>query len=853
MLLEGDLDSVLEPYPMTESKQSRSRALASKVLHHVLSVLAESEGRVPKQEVQRRLDADLDFDEWESAPAGKSGRPRWRHALWYTTDASRAGFMEKSGDGQWRITSEGRKALELGPAGLLDAAIEGYRRWRKKQGPKVGGGQQPVTRGQILRASLQALSHAGGRRMQWRELAQSVAPMLPEETLEQLEQRDADWQGSYCYHVFAVASRAGFLFRESGVLTLTEAGENALGEWPEPQDLWDAARQSAGNEPDDGAERIPYLGRVADYAGAPQSLYQVQSDSIGHLMGSVRQGTLALPDIQRPFVWKNTKVRDLFDSLFRGFPFGYILTWRSPEGVTHGPIGGQAHGNAIPYALIIDGQQRLTSLYAVMTGNPIVDNEFKKRHIRIAFHPISARFEVADAAIQRNPEWMPDVSKVFTDQMGALSVVQRYLEQLGKVREITAEQRRAIETNVSRLVNLTNLHVNVLQVGTHADEEQVAEIFVRINSKGQRLNQADFILTLLAVFWEEGREALEAFAKACRMPAADDTPSPFNRKLQPGPGDLVRVVVAVGHHRARLSAAYQVLRGKDARSGEVSEEARTRNLQILEEAQREVLSVAHWHEFLKVLSAAGFKHQKLIWSEVTALFAYAIFLIGRTQKAVPLKDLRRLTGRWYTMAVLTGRYVGGATESAMEEDLARIKGVESADAFERALESAMATELTNDFWDVTLPSRMETSSTRALSSFFAAQSVLGAKAMFSTLSVSELLDPSAASTKSDLEIHHLFPKAWLQRNGVTDAREYNQIANMALLEWSANIEVGAEAPADYAPRLEGRMNWTEAERAQVYRLHALPDDWWDLDYEDFLQQRRALMADVIREAFERIQ
>lgn len=834
-------------------QQSRSRALSSKVLFHVLTVLAESEGRVPKQEIHRRLEADLDFTAWEAEPSGKWGQPRWRHALWYTTDASRAGFMDKSGDGQWRITPEGRKALELGPDGLLDAAQEGYRRWRKTAGAKPGPGQQSATRGQVLRAALQVLSRVAGRTLQWRELAQRVAPMLPEETLEELEKRDSDWQGNFCYHVFAMASRAGFLVRESGVLTLTEAGENAISEWPEPPQLWEVARQAAGSEPADGGERIPYLGRVANYADAPQTLYQVQSDSIGHLMGSIRQGTLALPDIQRPFVWKNTKVRDLFDSLFRGFPFGYLLTWKSPEGVTHGSVGGQSTGNVVPYALIIDGQQRLTSLYAVMTGSPIVDNEFKKRHIRIAFHPISARFEVADAAIQRNPEWLPDVSKVFTDKMGALSVVQRYLEQLEKVREVAPEQRRAVETNVSRLVNFMNLQVNVLQIGTYADEEQVAEIFVRINSKGQRLNQADFILTLLAVFWEEGRQALEAFAKACRIPSSDDTPSPFNRKLQPGPDDLVRVVVAVGHHRARLSAAYQVLRGKDARTGEVSEQARARNLQILEEAQREVLSVAHWHEFLKILSAAGFKHQKLIWSEVTALFAYAIFLIGRTQKGVPLNDLRRVIGRWYTMAVLTGRYVGGATESAMEEDLGRIKGVDGADAFERGLESAMATELTNDFWEVTLPSRMETSSTRALSPFFAAQSVLGAKAMFSTLTVAELLDPSAASTKSDLEIHHLFPKAWLQRNGVTDAREYNQIANMALLEWSANIEVGAEPPSEYAPRLERRMNWTEAERAQVYRLHALPEDWWDLDYEDFLQQRRGMMAEVIREAFERIQ
>jgi hypothetical protein len=275
-------------------------------------------------------------------------------------------------------------------------------------------------------------------------------------------------------------------------------------------------------------------------------------------------------------------------------------------------------------------------------------------------------------------------------------------------------------------------------------------------------------------------------------------------------------------------------------------------LERFSEAQKQVLSALNWHEFLKVLSAAGFRHKKLIWSEVTALFAYSLFLIGRTEHNVPLPDLRRTIGRWYLMSVVTSRYVGGSAESSMEEDLARLRAISTAEGFVDALESLMESELTNDFWQVTLPSRLESSSARTLSPFFAAQSVLGARALFSTLGVAELLDPSAASTKSDLEVHHLFPKAWLKKNGVTAPREYNQIANLGLLEWSANIEVSDDSPVDYAPRLEGRMNWSEAERAEAYRLHALPDDWWDLDYEDFLQQRRYMMAEVIREAFEKI-
>ncbi len=346
-------------------------------------------------------------------------------------------------------------------------------------------------------------------------------------------------------------------------------------------------------------------------------------------------------------MWKNTKVRDLLDSVFRGFPFGYLMTWKSPDDVNHTTLGGHASGSTVPHALVVDGQQRLTSLYAVMTGHEIVDKKFKKRRIQIAFHPISARFEVADAAIRKNPEWLADVSAVFTDRMGALSVVQSYLTRLEAVREITPEHRRAVETNVSRLVNLSNLPVHVLEIGAEANEEQVAEIFVRINSTGQRLRQADFILTLLAVFWEDARVGLEEFAKACRIPPADDTPAPFNRKLQPDPDALVRVVVAVGHHRARLSAAYQVLRGKDARTGETSAESRRRNLQILASAQADALSVANWHEFLKVLSVAGFRHRKLIGSEVSALFAYSLFLIGRTQrvKAIAIAVARDVADR----------------------------------------------------------------------------------------------------------------------------------------------------------------------------------------------------------------
>ena len=838
---------------MTTAKKSRSRTLTEKVLFNTLVVLRDAGGVLKRQEVLARLEDSLEFTDWELEPAGEHGQIRWTTAIWYTTDASKAGFMTKD-NGVWSITPRGIEALELGPAGLLDAARAAYREWRaRKKGTGNGDGGKlgAWTRAQIMRAGLLILQGAPDGAMPAQEFLRRLPGQLPEDLLETLESYHRDWARDYGYRTFYRAVNARWLTRHVGVWTITPAGRGALEEWPEARELWEAAKQIAG-QAGEVDEKLPYLGQLSNFQGISQTLYKQGSATVGQLVSEIELGTLALPDIQRPFVWKNTKVRDLLDSIYRGYPFGYILTWQSLSDAGARQIGTGDKGTAVPHALVIDGQQRLTSLFAVMTGKKVLDKNFKGRRIRIAFHPLSATFAVADAAVQSNPEWLPDISELFTHSMGALAIVREYLAQLEASREVLPVQVSAVEHNIERLVNIKNTPLSVLEIGNDANEEQVAEVFVRINSRGQNLKQADFILTLLAVFWQEGREGLEKFARQCRQPSDDGTPSPFNHQLRPGADDMIRVVVAAGHRRARLSAAYQVLRGKDPELGRITEEARVKNLRILEQAQNEALEPGNWHEFLKMIAAAGYRHSKQIHSMNTALYAYSLFLIGRRQFGVPLQELRYLIGRWFMMSVLTGRYVGGSSESMMEEDLARLRGLEmgGAEEFQSVLEGAMAAELTNDFWKVTLPSRLESSSQRTIAPFFAAQCVLGANALFSTLPVAHLLAPDIASTKEGLEVHHLFPKAWLKSNGFTDVREYNQVANLALLEWDDNVHVGGRAPEDYGPELEDRV--PENEIAEIRRMHALPEDWWDMPYPEFLAERRRLISRVLRDAFKRL-
>jgi hypothetical protein len=146
------------------------------------------------------------------------------------------------------------------------------------------------------------------------------------------------------------------------------------------------------------------------------------------------------------------------------------------------------------------------------------------------------------------------------------------------------------------------------------DPETVAEVFVRINGEGKKLNQADFILTLMSVFWDEGRADLERFAREATAPAASGT-SPYNHFIKPSPDQLLRVGVGLGLKRARLENVYAVLRGRDATTGEVDPQKRDAQFDILRAAQARSLNNANWHHFLGALTLAGYRHEGMITSE----------------------------------------------------------------------------------------------------------------------------------------------------------------------------------------------------------------------------------------------
>lgn len=577
-----------------------------------------------------------------------------------------------------------------------------------------------------------------------------------------------------------------------------------------------------------------------------QTLFKEVSYSLSKLIEDIEMGEIGLPDIQRPFVWTPTKVRDLFDSMYKGFPVGYLLFWANTLAEGSRQIGTDSK-QKVPRLLIVDGQQRLTSLYSVLKGKPVMTEDFKPFSINIAFRPRDESFEVTDAAVRIDPEFIPDISQLWAGHTSRNRFVKDFIAHLKENHPLTEEEEDDITEKIDALYDLQNYPFTAMELSYNVNEEQVADIFVRINSKGVTLKQADFILTLMSVFWDKGRADLEQFCQDSRKPTTN-TSSSFNYFIEPDPDQLLRVGIGLGFKRARLQHVYSLLRGKDLDTGQFSDERRIAQFNALKDAQDLVLNLQNWHEFLKVLIRAGYRSNVMITSQMALIYAYTMYLIGKDNFKVEPFELRDSIARWYFMTSLTGRYTN-SPEGAMEADLARLRNVKDAHAFCDVLNQIINDTFTDDYWNITLPNDLATSSARSpsLFAYYSALNLLDAKVLFSKMKVSELLDPAIKAKKSSTERHHLFPKNYLKTIGISDTKEINQIANFALVEWSDNIAITDTAPAEYLPKYIKRF--TEPEINLMNYWHALPKNWEHLEYPVFLEQRRKIMAKVIRDGF----
>ena len=587
-----------------------------------------------------------------------------------------------------------------------------------------------------------------------------------------------------------------------------------------------------------------------------QQIFSNTTLTVNQLIEKIDTGELGLPELQRPFIWKDAKVRDLFDSMMRGYPIGYLMLWECPALEKKKTIGVDAHSYEAPKEVIIDGQQRLTSLYAKKKKKKIINSKYDEKPIIISYSPLKNKFEVGYQATKKDPEWIYNISEVFTTSNITKLIINftKKLEayRMSKGEELSEEEQDIISENINALANLKQHTLPVFDIKANAEEEDVSEIFVRVNSGGVALKQNDFILTLLSLYWDEGRKDIEKFSKESTYPTKGKTTS-YNQITEVTAQDVIRVVMAYAFDRARLKYGYKLLRGADFdRRGALDADLREKRFGVLKEKLPDVLDVHNWHEFLKAVMNAGYLSGDMILSGNAIYYSYAFYLIAKYRFNASYNENMHLTSLWFFYSSLIALYTG-SFESTVENHLNSIKELSSLEEYRGFILSRVEERLTNDYFDITLTGSeglaVSGRGNNAWNAYVAALNILNTKILFSksSLLVKNLFEPGTDGKRKSLEKHHLFPKAFLKTQNYTDAK-INQMANYAYIDWKDNMDILDDAPSSYYPIIcEGR---SEEEILQMEADNALPRGWEKMDYETFLIERRKLMAAIIKKAFE---
>jgi hypothetical protein len=586
--------------------------------------------------------------------------------------------------------------------------------------------------------------------------------------------------------------------------------------------------------------------------------YSVNQYLIETVIAWVNSGEIAIPEIQRPFVWDASKVRDLMDSLYQGYPVGYIIAWRNPN--VKLKDGTFAEGKKI----LIDGQQRVTALRAAIAGEQVVNQDYKTVRIRIAFNPLEERFEVANPAIDKDSSWISDIAPIINGEHKSHKVAREYLSANPEVDEDQLYDR------LDRLTDIVKKQIGLIELAPELDIETVTEIFIRINSKGVVLSQADFAMSKIAANEEfDGntlRKAIDYFCHLAIAPEfypqieANDTQfvgtdyfsamrwlKDENDDLyDPSYSDMLRVAFTTKFNRGRLSDLVGLLSGRNFETRSYEKSIEEASFKTLSDGIKEFMNETNFTRFLMIIRSAGFIDVSMIRSRNALNFAYILYLkLKRDLGNNP--NIESWVRRWFVLSILTGRY-SGSPESRFDKDIKAIDEL----PFDDFLKNVEAAELSDTFWSVGLVQNLNTSTTNApaFKVYLAAQVNLQDKGFLSKdISVRDMLTHHG-------DIHHIFPRNFLKKQGLTRSK-YNQVANYVYVQQEINIKIADRPPLEYISTLIDQCEAGEAVYGAItdrdefinnLKTNCLPEDLESYafdNYEGFLRSRRSLMAQKI--------
>jgi len=555
--------------------------------------------------------------------------------------------------------------------------------------------------------------------------------------------------------------------------------------------------------------------------------------TVEELVSMIERGKLRLPEMQRRYVWRSTRVRDLMDSLYRGYPSGAILVWETDEEVPLQEMAvEQEKGHGGSSQLLLDGQQRLTSLSAVLRGIP-VQVRGRRRPIELLFnleHPEkllfvteveenqnededdededsdsadstedelqqrfnSMTFVVSTRKLEQLPHWVKvtDVFKSDSDK--------EFLSRAG----ITGFDDPRYDKYTKRLAKLRGIRrygyrIDVLE--RTLDYDEVTEIFVRVNSLGAKLRSSDLALAQITAKWKNSLAAFQAYQKQCAKQGFD---------------------LDLGIHLKNL-VAFATGQSRFLTVGRLP-------LEKLQTAWEECCQGMDFAlNFLK--SNAGIDSPALL-SSPFMLVTLSIYGHRRNYHLTPEEENRLKF--WTLLANAKGRYSRGSSETLLDQDLAILRGGGADELIDRLRQQVGRLDIAPD----ELEGRNQRSA--LFKTMFLAFRSAGAKDWKSQLAIGL----GHSGTQHKLQFHHIFPKARLK--GSYTIREADDIANLAFIGGKTNRAISDKAPLSYFPAIR------EKGGDAVFSSQCIPLDEALLveeGYKAFLQKRRKLIAARLNE------
>lgn len=592
--------------------------------------------------------------------------------------------------------------------------------------------------------------------------------------------------------------------------------------------------------------------------------FTLRQYSISAILGLINADDFVVPEIQRPFVWKRSQVRDLIDSLYNDYPIGYIITWKNPDIRTKD--GRKSNGKKI----LIDGQQRITALMAAISAKEILNEDFKKERIKIAFNPISEdetkRFAVQDASHLKDKRWIPDISEVFSTNFKQRQFENEY------ARNNNGIDIDELSKTIEKLKSIVNRQIGVIELAHSLEINEVTEMFIRINSKGTSLSQSDFVMSKMAADSAHNgdiiRKVVDYFCHLAVKPEfysdivhdSEFMNSGYSDKIKwlaeehegiftPDYGDMLRVSYMHKFRRGKLSDLVSLLSGRDFETKEYREDVVSDSYLKLDKGIQNFINKYNYNQFTMAIKGAGFISAKLLHSKMTLDFAYNLYLMLLDDPSVKNVQIKRYVQKWFVLSTLTSRYIG-SPETVMDRDMRSI----NEKGFLNFFAELEASNLSDSFWDITLPQYLETSSSNspAFNVFIAAQINMSSNSMLMNgVKVADLITVSG-------DIHHIFPRNYLKKNGITNRSKYNQVANYIYLDPQINKAISDEAPKVYYGKVQEQCQTKNIKLGNIsdpmlltrnMEENCIPQNIIQMDaedYDNFLSERRKLMSNFIK-------